>query len=159
MSTHPPASGRTPRARAGSDVALDQPYYGASFGIAVQRFFQKYATFSGRASRSEYWWWVLVGIIVSIVFSIATALAGGTVLDPSTGMVALSPGAAGVSVVSGVWGLATLVPGLALVWRRLHDTDRSGAWFFLIFFPIIGAIILLAFLLSGPRPEGRRFDR
>jgi hypothetical protein len=50
-------------------VPLDKPLYGATFGQAISRFFKKYATFSGRASRSEYWWWVLASAIISAVLS------------------------------------------------------------------------------------------
>ena len=49
------------------------PYYGAPFPVAVRRFFKKYATFSGRASRSEYWWWVLVAAVVGIIINVITA--------------------------------------------------------------------------------------
>ncbi len=58
-------------------VALDQPYYGAPLGAAVQRFFKKYATFTGRASRSEFWWWVLVNVVVVGVLNILSAVTGG----------------------------------------------------------------------------------
>jgi hypothetical protein len=60
---------------------LSAPVYGASLGVAFSRFWRKYATFSGRASRSEYWWWVLIAVIVAVVFSIigtARPLAGST---------------------------------------------------------------------------------
>lgn len=51
-----------------------------------------------------------------------------------------------------------LIPALALTWRRLHDSDRSGAWFFIILVPLIGAIVLLIFTLLRAHPSDARFD-
>ena len=58
-----------------------------------------------------------------------------------------------------LWGLATFIPWLALSWRRLHDTNRSGGWWFIGWIPIVGWIILLVFLVQPPNPAGTRFDR
>lgn len=112
-----------------TQIAFSEPLYGASFPQAVLRFFRKYATFSGRASRREYWWWVLANVLVSLAFNLIGSLTTGT-----------------------------LIPALALTWRRLHDTDRSGVWFFIVFIPIVGAIVLLVFTLLSARPAGARFD-
>ncbi|WIB65644.1 DUF805 domain-containing protein [Curtobacterium sp. MCBD17_040] len=64
-----------------------------------------------------------------------------------------------IFVISTAWSLATLVPGLALAWRRLHDTNRSGRWYLLLLIPVVGAIILLVWFAGQSRPEGARFDR
>lgn len=61
-------------------------------------------------------------------------------------------------VLALIFSLGTLLPNRALTWRRLHDTGRSGLWFFIAFLPIVGWIVLLVFLVGGPREEGRRFD-
>ena len=58
-----------------------------------------------------------------------------------------------------LWALATFIPWLALSWRRLHDTNRSGGWWFIGLIPFVGGIILLVFFLLPPNPEGARFDR
>ena len=58
-----------------------------------------------------------------------------------------------------VIGLALLVPSLAIAWRRLHDPNRSGGYFFMAFIPIAGPIILIVFLAGAPNPAGARFDR
>ena len=58
-----------------------------------------------------------------------------------------------------VWGLGTIIPGLALLVRRLHDIDHSGFWVFIALVPLIGAIVLFVFTVLGPRPGGARFDR
>jgi uncharacterized membrane protein YhaH (DUF805 family) len=131
------------------------PYYGAPLPIAVRRFFKKYATFSGRASRSEYWWWMLVSGIVSIILN-AIITAGSTTTASGTTM---GPGAWFGTVLLVIWGLGTLVPGLALAVRRLHDSNKSGWFILLSLIPIVGAIILLVFMLLGPNPAGQRFDQ
>jgi len=132
--------------------ALDQPYYGAPLGAAVQRFFKKYA------SRSEFWWWFLVMAIVGAVFSIlALATSGPTVNEFGE---PVGPSGLGLVffVIYGLWSLATLVPYLALVVRRLHDSNRSGFWIFIAFVPFVGGIILLVFLILDSNPQGARFD-
>lgn len=138
----------------GQPQGLDAPLYGATFGQAVQRFFKKYATFSGRASRSEYWWVTLLGVVVSLItFAIDLVANGGD-------LAATNASTTGIGDILGyLWSLAVLVPSLAVTWRRLHDNNRSGWWYLLALVPIIGWIVLLVFLVSGPRPEGARFDK
>ncbi|GAB3276167.1 hypothetical protein GCM10027449_15300 [Sinomonas notoginsengisoli] len=135
------------------------PYYGAPFKAAVQRVFKKYATFSGRASRAEYWWWALVSGVVGIVLNIITG-AGMVNSTDAYGYSAPTPGP--VSIVGYilliVWGLAIIVPSLALTIRRLHDVNMSGWMVLLGLIPFIGGIIVLAFTLLPPKPEGQRFD-
>lgn len=131
---------------------LDQPLRGASIGQAFVRFWKKYATFSGRASRSEYWWFVLVSFVVSVVITLIGTVVAGDMTTAST--------TTGVDdVLSGLWGLATLIPSLALAVRRLHDTNRSGWWVLLGLVPLVGWIILIVWYASGPNPAGMRFDR
>jgi uncharacterized membrane protein YhaH (DUF805 family) len=132
------------------NVPLWAPLYGASAPDAVIRFFKKYATFSGRASRSEYWWMILVNGVISNLFYLLAVLAG--VNDANVVAVI----ALGLLVA---WGLATLVPGLALVVRRLHDASFSGWMALLGLIPLAGGIIILVFVLMGPKAEGQRFDR
>ena len=135
------------------------PYYGAPFPVAVRRFFKKYATFSGRASRSEYWWWVLVAAVVGIIINIITAAggsAGATVAANGTGVP--GPGATVGLVLAIIWGLATIVPSLALTVRRLHDVNLSGWLVLLGLVPFLGAIALLVLTILPSKPEGQRFD-
>lgn len=134
------------------NVPLSAPLYGASAPDAVTRFFKKYATFSGRASRSEYWWWELVNNIVTILFYLLL------VLSDSNGIGEASSGTL-IAFLWGVWLLATTVPGVALIVRRLHDANLSGWMAFLGLIPLAGGIILLVFALTGPDPEGQRFDQ
>ena len=138
---------------------LSQPLYGATFIEAITRFFKKYATFSGRASRSELWWWVLSSAIVTTICYVI--MMSGTAGATLTADGQASPGAGfwiGYALI-GAWSLATAVPLLALYWRRLHDTNRSGAFFFLGLIPFVGGIILLVLLALPSDPAGARFDR
>ncbi len=103
-----------------------------TFGESISTCFSKYATFSGRASRSEYWWWQLFTFLIGCI--------------PLAGFIAI---------------FVFFIPNLAVGVRRLHDTGRSGWNFLWAFLPIIGTIILLVFFLTdsesdnqyGPRPE------
>lgn len=101
-----------------------------TFGESIKVCFSKYADFTGRATRSEFWWWFLFTILASI----ATALVN--------------------EMLSGLFSLATLLPSLAVGARRLHDTDRTGWLQLLWFIPIIGWIILLVwFIQEGKEPN------
>jgi uncharacterized membrane protein YhaH (DUF805 family) len=131
------------------------PYYGAPFPAAVKRFFKKYATFSGRASRSEYWWWALVSGVVGIVLNIIVSTGSTTTASGTTP----GPGAVFGYVLLAIWSLGTIVPSLALLVRRLHDSNKSGWMALLGLIPIAGGIILLVFALLGPNPAGQRFDQ
>lgn len=140
-------------------ASLSQPLYGASLGQAVSRFFKKYATFTGRASRSEFWWWFLVNFVVTAVLSTISSLPGsGWTIDASGGF-AFGPGYwFGVSL-STVWFLGTIVPWLALAWRRLHDSNKPGPFYFLGLIPLVGWIITLVLFALPSDPAGARFDR
>ncbi len=140
-------------------VPLWAPYYGASIGEAAQRFFKKYATFTGRASRSEYWWWTLISGVVSIVLNIIMSVAGAAGATADTlGNTVPGPGAVIGVILLVIWGLAVIVPSLALVVRRLHDVNFS-AWMILIgLVPFIGGLALLVFMVLPSKPEGQRFD-
>jgi uncharacterized membrane protein YhaH (DUF805 family) len=138
---------------------LSQPLYGATFGQAISRFFKKYATFTGRASRSEFWWWFLLNSIVTIVISILSNLGGPSVTFDQVGGFAFGPGYWINASLGGIWFLATVVPWLALAWRRLHDSNKPGPFWFLGLIPIVGPIILLVFFLLPSEPAGARFDR
>lgn len=133
------------------------PHYGASFPVAAKRFFTKYATFSGRASRSEYWWWTLAAVAVSIVLNIIIGM--GTTTSSLSSTPDFGPAAIFGYVLLGIWGLATLVPSLALSVRRLHDGNFSGWLLLLLLIPFLGAIAVLVFMILPSNPAGQRFDR
>jgi uncharacterized membrane protein YhaH (DUF805 family) len=119
-----------------------------SFGAAITSFFMKYATFSGRARRSEFWYVVLFTTLVSIVISI---IAPGPFMEFNGVMVQQQ------SMLSNLWSLATLVPSLSLTWRRLHDVNKSGNYFFFILIPIVGAILLFIQLVKDSAPGANAY--
>lgn len=96
---------------------------------------KNYATFGGRARRKEFWFFTLFNVLISI---------GLTIIDGITGLL---NAAIGIGVLSGLYSLAVLIPSIAVTARRLHDTDRSGWWILIAFLPIIGAIVLLVFMV------------
>jgi uncharacterized membrane protein YhaH (DUF805 family) len=106
---------------------------------------KKYAQFEGRARRKEYWMFVLINFLIAIVLG---------VVDNALGLV----GSSGIGMLGGLYALAVLVPGIAVGVRRLHDTGRSGWWLLIGFVPLIGAIVLLVFLVgagnAGPNAHG-----
>jgi uncharacterized membrane protein YhaH (DUF805 family) len=113
---------------------------------------KKYAEFTGRSRRKEYWMFFLLVLVVAVVLSLVE------------GMVGLG------GMIGGVYGplttlflLATLVPSIAVGIRRLHDTNRSGWWILIALVPFVGGIILLVFYVLegtrgpneyGPDPKG-----
>ena len=138
-------------------VPLEAPLRGATFGQAFARFFKKYAVFHGRASRSEFWWWYLASVIISgLLWGLAYTV-GNPLMINENGVP--TPVFSAIMIPYYLWGLATFIPWLALAWRRLHDTNRSGGWWFIGLIPFVGWIILLVFFLLPPVPEGSRFDR
>lgn len=141
-------------------VPLWAPYYRASFGEAFIRYWKKYARFDGRASRSEYWWWALADAL--IVFGLYLVVLAGAMVGSrvdSEGSFTPGPGiAVGVILLVG-WWLATVVPGLALAARRLHDVDLSGLFLLLLLIPSLGGFAILVMTLLPPNPRGARFDR
>jgi uncharacterized membrane protein YhaH (DUF805 family) len=106
-----------------------------TFAESIRTVLNKYSDFSGRARRSEYWWWalalVLAGIVISIISRISWPL--GLILDL-------------------LLFFATIVPGLAVGVRRLHDTGKSGWWLLIGFVPCVGFIVLLVFFVTDSEP-------
>lgn len=96
---------------------------------------KKYAVFQGRSRRKEYWFFALFNIIISIVLSFIDVAAG--IFSPATG----------IGLLSGLYALIILIPGISVTVRRLHDTGRTGWWLFIVFIPVIGLIVLLVFMV------------
>jgi len=150
---------------AGNNIeSASTQYYGSSddapeipgFGRAIQICFKKYATFKGRASRSEYWYWTLFTTIINVVLQ---------------GLMIAQPDAPAFKGIALIVGLGTLLPGLAVWVRRFHDIGKSGwlnlLFFILLFVPLVNLvaiIISLIFLVRksdegpnkyGPMPQKR----
>jgi uncharacterized membrane protein YhaH (DUF805 family) len=119
--------------------------------------YRRYAEFSGRSQRKEYWMFELLVAIVYIMCAIIMSM-GAPTIDPYTG--AVSGGSAlytiGLSLL-GLFGLATIIPAIAVAIRRLHDTDRSGWWILIGLVPLVGAIVLLIFYVTDGTPGPNRF--
>lgn len=99
---------------------------------------KKYAVFAGRARRMEFWMFLLINFIVSIILTCIDIFVGTAVL----GM---------------IYSLAVLIPSLAVTVRRLHDIDRTGWWVLIALVPVIGAIVLLVFAVLDGTPGSNRF--
>ena len=108
------------------------------FAQAISAGFSNYVNFSGRACRSEYWYWILFIVIADIVTGIIDA-------------------ALGIQLVTSIFGLVTLLPSLAIAIRRLHDLDRTGWWVLLGLIPLIGWIILLIWYVTKGTDGPNRF--
>lgn len=117
-----------------------------TFFESIKTNFRKYAEFGGRASRPEFWWWVLFTFLVSAALNaLAIPLNGGRIVEV---------GATATSVtayfsLAGVWGIVVLLPSLAVTVRRLRDAGREWTEIFWILLPIAG-LIVLAIRLAEP---------
>ena len=100
---------------------------------------ERFAQFSGRAGRAEYWWFVLANLIITLVLS------------------ALSRASWLFAVVSLGYSIALIVPSIAVGIRRLHDTGRSGWWLLIILVPLAGIIVLVVFLATEGEPGPNRY--
>jgi uncharacterized membrane protein YhaH (DUF805 family) len=118
--------------------------------------YRRYADFSGRSQRKEYWMWVLFSLIVYAVCFALIAAGGLFSVDPDTGAPQLNALAWLGFGLLGIFALGSVVPALAVLVRRLHDQDKSG-WFILLqFIPYVGGIIILVFMcLEGTKGENR----
>jgi uncharacterized membrane protein YhaH (DUF805 family) len=110
-----------------------------SFTDAIKSALSQYANFSGRARRSEYWWFAL---FMTVVFIVASAI----------------DAALGTSVFTIVTLLGLIVPAIAVTVRRLHDTDKRGWWYLLTLIPL-GGIVLLVFTCLDGTPGPNRFGK
>lgn len=112
-------------------VTIDHGGHIMGFQEAVRVSLTKYADFSGRARRSEYWYFMLAYGMAVLVASIPEGVLGS-----------------GTSILGGLVMIAGFLPGLAVSVRRLHDTGRSG-WFYLVgLIPLVGGLIMLVFMVQ-----------
>ena len=113
-----------------------------SFPSAIKSGFQRYFDFSGRSTRAELWWWLLftfsAGIILSIIDNIA-----GLMYAPNYG------------IIGSLFNLVILIPGLAVMIRRLHDINRSARWILLGVVPVIQFVLLVWYCKQGDEGENK----
>ncbi|MCZ9881086.1 DUF805 domain-containing protein [Arthrobacter sp. B2a2-09] len=161
-----PYAGPTPPSYYAAPQAFS-PRPRVGFVDAIKQFYSRYATFTGRSNRSEYWWVVLFIAIVNAILVIPYAIAVGSyaasisaadTLEAQQAAAANYPVAAGLfGILLLVWGLANIVPGLAVSVRRLHDGGFSG-WFILLgLIPAVGGIILIFLYVMESKPDGERY--
>ena len=105
--------------------------------------FQKYAVFNGRATRAEYWYFLLFNSLIGLLLWVWNLFSGS----------ALS------STALAVYSLAALLPNLSITVRRLHDTCRSGWWLFIHCIPLVGALIMLYFLVQDSYPSDNQYGQ
>jgi uncharacterized membrane protein YhaH (DUF805 family) len=105
---------------------------------AYKLFWKNYANFSGRSTRAEYWFATLANLLIYVVLAILTL-------------------ALKTPILYIIFALAVIIPGLAIAFRRLHDTDRSAGWLFIGFIPFIGVIWLLVLYCQPSTPGSNRF--
>ena len=104
----------------------------------------KYATFSGRARRKEYWMFLLINLVVSVALALIDSLIG-------------SVSESGMGLLSSVYSIGVLIPSLAHSVRRRHDIGRTGWWVLISIIPVIGAVVLLVFMLLDSEPGSNRY--
>jgi uncharacterized membrane protein YhaH (DUF805 family) len=101
---------------------------------------KKYVDFGGRARRSEYWGFALVSLVISIVLTIIDVAVMGMDYGKSIG------------ILSSIYSIAVLLPSLGVLVRRLHDTGHSGWWWLIGLIPLVGALVILLFLVTDSQP-------
>jgi uncharacterized membrane protein YhaH (DUF805 family) len=100
---------------------------------------RRYAQFTGRSGRPEFWWFFLANFIIALVLGLL-------------GLVSVA-----FAVIYGIYALALLIPSLAVSIRRLHDINRTGWWVLLALIPLVGGIVLLVFHATAGDPTVNRF--
>ena len=101
--------------------------------------FERYAVFEGRAGRAEYWWFFLANFLIGLVIQVLAGVSDALV------------------ILSLIYSLALLIPGLAVAVRRLHDTNKSGWWILIALVPLVGIIVLIVFLATDGDPGANQY--
>jgi uncharacterized membrane protein YhaH (DUF805 family) len=107
-----------------------------NFGDAIKVCFSKYVGFEGRATRSEYWWWVLFIVLVSIALGVLK-----------------------LQMLGGLFSLGVLLPSLAVGARRLHDIGKSGWWLLIYLIPLVGWLVLLFFAVQPSQAGSNEYGQ
>ncbi len=102
---------------------------------------KNYAGFDGRARRKEYWMFALVNFVVAVALS----------------LIAQATNSTAVTIIYYVYALAVLVPGIAVLVRRLHDIGKSGAWVWIALIPIVGGIWLIVLAATAGNPGANQY--
>lgn len=98
-----------------------------------------YVDFKGRATRKQFWMFMLVSIIISLMITVVEAVINTMILGT-------------------IFSVVIFLPNIAITARRLHDTNRSGWWQLILLIPIIGLIVLIVWLAGKSKDEGNRYN-
>jgi uncharacterized membrane protein YhaH (DUF805 family) len=126
-----------------------------TFVEAIKTGLSKFVTWKGRASRSEFWFFFLFAFACMIVATVIDKILGTSfkTVNPITGL----EQSAGYGYVYGLVALVLLLPNLAVMVRRLHDTGRSGWWYWIALIPLVGAILLLVWFATKGTTGGNQY--
>ena len=127
----------------GHIAAVSTPQGMVSFPDSIRLGFQHYFDFRSRSTRAEYWWWFLFTVLANLILTVVDMMTGTYNVRSNSGL------------LSGAFGLAVLIPGLALGTRRLHDIGKSGWWQLMWFgsLLLVPAIVLIVWAIK-PSDEG-----
>ncbi|SFS09515.1 Uncharacterized membrane protein YhaH, DUF805 family [Agrococcus baldri] len=151
-----------------SVIPIGQPLPGVSFGTAVQRFFRGYVVFSGRASRSEFWWATLFTTLIMLVAQVPFWIAYVALMVETIRLDTTNPNGDPTAIMSAMFAmlgwmipmllvaLAVVLPSLAVMWRRLQDANFHGAFALLQLISLGIVPLIMCFFPSNPL--GVRFD-
>jgi uncharacterized membrane protein YhaH (DUF805 family) len=115
-----------------------------TFIESIQKCFKNFVVWRGRAQRSEFWWFALFAMAGSMILSIVdTSLFGETVVTDNG-----FSSSTDTPIFSGIFFLIIFLPYLSVIVRRLHDTNRSGWWYWIVLVPIIGFILIIVWAAS-----------
>ncbi len=146
------------------DPGLRKPWYGISFGAAYPRVYLKYTSFTGRASRGEYWWWWLGNLVM---VTIGVCLIGGVGVEWEAYRATpqfygasrpLNPAGVVMTLTWTAYLIFTVIPALAAACRRLHDSNHSGLWILMGAVPVVGWVWLLVLLARRTYQAPTRWD-
>jgi uncharacterized membrane protein YhaH (DUF805 family) len=112
---------------------------------------RKYADFSGRARRKEYWYFILTNLLIYILLTITEPLYNTTTIKILANW--------HIGIISSLYALLTFCPVLAVTARRLHDTNRSGWWQLVFFIPVVGIIIMLILTSEDGNPRENQYGK
>jgi uncharacterized membrane protein YhaH (DUF805 family) len=148
-----------------SSTNRERGFFLMSFVDSIRTVLSKYATFSGRARRSEFWWYYLAVTIVESVLYFALIVPGLTAYTTALTDAAMAGSAAPAmpgslatgQLIMSLVGLALLLPTIGVSVRRLHDTDRSGFWYLLHLVPFVGTIIVIVWQAGNGTPGPNQY--
>ena len=115
-----------------------------TFTDAIKICFSKFADFSGRARRQEYWYFVVFNMLIQAGLNALGRLVFGSDSNMA-------------SIFAGIYALVVFIPSLAVAWRRLHDVGKSGAYYFFMLIPVVGWIIVLIQLCKDSQPGENQY--